>query len=69
MDVVVKYLESKHGYVVTLIISHSKGAKVTMRYLCTYEEVAAKVRCFVNVAGRYRMVSVHCGAFWESPVR
>jgi len=55
MNVVVKYLESKYGYVVTLIISHSKGAKVTMRYLCTYQEVAAKVRCFVNVAGRYRM--------------
>ena len=57
VDVVVKYLKSKYGYDVTTIVSHSKAAMVTMRYLCTYREVAANVRCFVNVAGRYRMVS------------
>jgi hypothetical protein len=57
LDVVAKHLKSKYGYVVTTMISHSKASMVTMRYLCTHEEVAADVKCFVNVAGRYRMVS------------
>ncbi|KAF9648272.1 ectomycorrhiza-regulated esterase [Thelephora ganbajun] len=55
VDVVVKHLKSKYGYVVTTIVSHSKASKVAMRYLCTHEEDAADVRCYVNVAGRYRM--------------
>lgn len=53
---VVKYLESEYGYVVTMMVTHSKASAVAMRYLCTYGEVAAKVKCFVNVSGRYRMV-------------
>lgn len=57
IDVVVKHLESKYGYIVTMIVSHSRGSGVAMRYLCTHDEVAANVRCFVNVSGRYRMVS------------
>jgi len=56
IDVVVKHLESKYGYVVTMMVSHSKASMVTMRYLCTYGEAAANVKCFVNVSGRYRMV-------------
>ena len=56
IDVVVKYLKSKYGYVVTMMVSHSRGSTVTMRYLCTYED-AANVKYFVNVSGRYRMVS------------
>ena len=53
---VVKHLGSKYGYVITMMVSHSKASMVTMRYLCTYQEVAANVKCFVNVSGRYRMV-------------
>ena len=64
VEVVVKYLTSKHGYVVTMIVSHSKASMVTMRYLCTSKEVAANVRCFVNVAGRYRMVRSIVIHFW-----
>lgn len=59
MDVVFKHLESKYGYVVSMIVSHSKAAAATMVYLCTHQEVAANVKCFVNVAGRYRMVRIH----------
>jgi len=55
IDVVVKHLESKYGYVVTMIVSHSRGSGAAMRYLCTHDEVAANVRWFVNVSGRYRM--------------
>jgi len=56
IDVVVKYLKSKFGYVVTMMVSHSRGSMVTMRYLCTFED-AANVKYLVNVSGRYRMVS------------
>jgi len=55
VDVVVKYLTSKYGYVVTMMVSHSRAATATMQYLCTRGEVAANVRCFVNVSGRYSM--------------
>jgi len=55
VDVVVKHLESKYGYVVTTMVSHSKASMVTMRYSCTYAEAAANVKYFVNVSGRYRM--------------
>ena len=70
VNVVVKHLKSEYGYVVTMMVSHSRASMVTMRYLCTYEKAAADVRCFVNVAGRYRMVrpsNVMIG-FWGSPV-
>ena len=53
---VVKHLESEYGYVVTMMVAHSRASMVAMRYLCTYGEAAAKVKCFVNVSGRYRMV-------------
>ena len=56
LDVVVKHLESKYGYVVTMMVSHSRASMVTIPYLCTHREVAANVECFVNVSGRYRMV-------------
>ena len=65
LDVVVKYLRSKYGYAVTMIISHSKASNVAMRYLCSHEEVAANVKCFVNVAGRCRMVRPIKMLFWN----
>jgi len=68
IDVVVKYLKSKYGYVVTMMVSHSRGSVVAMRYLCTYEGDAANVKYFVNVSGRYRMVSKSTVITWESPV-
>lgn len=54
LDVVVKYLKSRYGYVITTIVAHSRGANVAMWYLCI-NEAAADVNCFVNVAARYRM--------------
>ena len=55
LGVVVKYLKSRYSYVITTIVAHSRGANVAMWYLCI-NEAAADVNCFVNVAGRYRMV-------------
>lgn len=65
---VIKYLKSMYGYVVMMMVSHSRASIVTMRYLCTYEE-AADVRYFVNVSGRYRMVSESTVFIWESLVQ
>jgi len=67
IDVVVKYLKSTYGYVVTMVVSHSRGSMVSMRYLCTYED-AADVVFFVNVSGRYRMVSKSATITWKPPV-
>ena len=55
IDVVVKYLKSKYGYLVTMMVSHSRASMSTMLYLCTHEEAATSVECFVNVSGRYRV--------------
>ena len=66
IDVVVKYLKSTYGYVIIMVVSHSRGSMVSMRYLCTHED-AADVMYFVNVSGRYRMVSKATTIAWEPP--
>ena len=60
IDVVVRYLKAKYGYVVTTMVSHSRASLMTMYYLCTYED-AKNVKCFVNVSGRYRVSRVDRG--------
>lgn len=54
ISVVAKHLQSAFGYVVTMVVSHSKASQSAIKYLCTHEEVATNVNCFVNVSGRYR---------------
>ena len=67
IDVVVKYLKSKYGYLVTMMVSHSRASMATMLYLSTHEEDATNVKCFVNVSGRYR-VSKPTVIIWDSPI-
>ncbi len=54
ISVVVDYLAKTFGYQVDLIVGHSRGSLVAMRWLCTTEG-GKKVSGFVNVSGRYRM--------------
>ena len=54
---VVKYLKSRYGYVITTIVAHSRGVNVAMRHLCV-NKATVDVNCFVNIAGGYRMVRV-----------
>ncbi|KAK0185723.1 Alpha/Beta hydrolase protein [Armillaria mellea] len=54
ISVVVDYLAKTFGYRVDLIVGHSRGSVVAIRWLCT-TEVGKKVSGFVNVSGRYRM--------------
>ena len=54
IDTVVAYLHKEYGYVVDLLVGHSRGVISGMRWMCTSEE-SKKVRAFVNVSGRYRL--------------
>ncbi|KAI0086548.1 ectomycorrhiza-regulated esterase [Irpex rosettiformis] len=54
ISAVVAYLTSKFGYVVDLIVAHSRGVVAAIRWMCTAQE-AQSVRGFVNASGRYRM--------------
>ncbi|KAK0449432.1 Alpha/Beta hydrolase protein [Armillaria borealis] len=54
ISIVVDYLAKTFGYQVDLIVGHSRGSLVAIRWLCT-TEAGKKVSGFVNVSGRYRM--------------
>lgn len=54
LDVVAKYMQSVYGYVIDLVVGHSRGSLVGMRWLATAPE-ARSVTAFINVSGRYRM--------------
>ncbi|KAK0459971.1 Alpha/Beta hydrolase protein [Desarmillaria tabescens] len=54
INVVVDYLAKTFGYKVDLIVGHSRGSIVAIRWLCI-TEAGKKVSGFVNVSGRYRM--------------
>ncbi|KAK0201542.1 Alpha/Beta hydrolase protein [Desarmillaria ectypa] len=58
ISVVVDYLARAFGYQVDLIVGHSRGSVVGIRWLCT-TEAGKKVSGFVNVSGRYRMHKIH----------
>ncbi|KAJ7766512.1 ectomycorrhiza-regulated esterase [Mycena maculata] len=55
--VVVQYLQTVYGYVVDMVVGHSRGSIVGMRWLCTAPE-ARNVTNFINASGRYRMNKV-----------
>jgi len=55
LSVVVGYLRREYGYVIDLVVGHSRGSLVGLRWMCTSEE-GQSVTGFVNVSGRYRMV-------------
>ncbi|KAJ7465127.1 Alpha/Beta hydrolase protein [Mycena latifolia] len=54
LSVVAKYLQTVYGYVIDLVVGHSRGSLVGMRWLSTAPE-ARSVNAFINVSGRYRM--------------
>ncbi|TEB22765.1 ectomycorrhiza-regulated esterase [Coprinellus micaceus] len=54
LQAVVDYLKVNYGYVVDLLVGHSRGSIMAFRWLATSED-GRKVSAFVNVSGRYRM--------------
>jgi len=59
VQAVVDYLKATYGYVIGLVVGHSRGSTVAFRWLATTED-GRRVSAFVNASGRYRMaVRVH----------
>ena len=54
IEVVVAFLTSQLGYTIDLVVGHSRGSLVGLRWICTAPE-GVNVSAFVNVSGRYRM--------------
>ncbi|TFK39083.1 ectomycorrhiza-regulated esterase [Crucibulum laeve] len=57
INTVVGFLKREYGYVIDLVVGHSRGALVAFRWLCTTED-GRNVTAFVNASGRYRMHAV-----------
>ncbi|KAH9933107.1 ectomycorrhiza-regulated esterase [Epithele typhae] len=57
LDAIVAYLAREYGYVVDMLVGHSRGSVVAMLWLCRHRDgpLTRAVRRFVNVSGRYRM--------------
>ncbi|KAJ3549163.1 hypothetical protein NM688_g5213 [Phlebia brevispora] len=58
LEAAVAYLTKEFGYIIDLLIGHSRGVVTAFRWMCTAKE-AASVRGFVNAAGRYRMPLIY----------
>ena len=54
LQAVVDYLKATYGYVIDLLVGHSRGSIVGFRWLATTDD-GRKVSAFVNASGRYRM--------------
>ena len=56
IEVVVAYLRKEYGYVVDMLVGHSRGSVVSLLWICKHrEDDSMSVTRFVNVSGRYRM--------------
>ena len=54
LQAVVDYLKQTYGYVMELVVGHSRGSVVAFRWISTTED-GRRVSAFVNASGRYRM--------------
>jgi len=54
LQAVVDYLKQTYGYVIELLVGHSRGSIIAFRWISTTED-GRKVSAFVNASGRYRM--------------
>ncbi|PPQ97741.1 hypothetical protein CVT26_001773 [Gymnopilus dilepis] len=57
LQAVVDYLKGHYGYVIELLVGHSRGSVVAFRWLATTVD-GRKVPAFVNASGRYRMPKI-----------
>ena len=54
LRIITDYLKAHFGYQFDLVIGHSRGAVLAIRWLCTSED-GKKVSGFVIVSATYRM--------------
>ncbi|KAI0770337.1 ectomycorrhiza-regulated esterase [Fomes fomentarius] len=60
IDAVVAHLRQEYGYVVDMLVGHSRGSVAAMLWLCKHKEGYAKdVKMYVNVSGRFRMEKIY----------
>ncbi|KAI0372117.1 alpha/beta-hydrolase [Pilatotrama ljubarskyi] len=60
LEVVIEYLTKELGYVIDMLVGHSRGSVVGLLWLCKHRDGASKsVRRYVNVSGRYRMEKIY----------
>ncbi|EJF63394.1 ectomycorrhiza-regulated esterase [Dichomitus squalens] len=60
LEIVVAYLQKEYGYVIDMLVGHSRGSVVSLLWICKHRDGDAKtVRRYVNVSGRYRMTKVY----------
>lgn len=67
LQAVVDYLKFTYGYVIELLVGHSRGSIIAFRWLATTED-GRKVGAFVNASGRYRMAKIlesPAGTVWR----
>ncbi|KAF8158499.1 ectomycorrhiza-regulated esterase [Crassisporium funariophilum] len=65
IQAVVDYLRSTYGYVIELIVAHSRASITSFRWICTTED-GRKLPAFVNLSARYSMdVHAPVGALWK----
>jgi len=67
LQAVVDHLKQTYGYVIELLVGHSRGSLVAFRWISTTED-GRKVSAFVNASGRYRMAKIlesPAGALWR----
>ncbi|KAJ6550670.1 ectomycorrhiza-regulated esterase [Mycena vulgaris] len=57
LSVVALYLQTVYGYVIDLVVGHSRGSLVGMHWLSTAPE-ARTITAFINASGRYRMAKI-----------
>jgi len=70
VQAVVDYLKATYGYVIGLVVGHSRGSVVAFRWLATTED-GRKVSAFVNASGRYRMAKIlesPAGTLWRESI-
>lgn len=54
LEAVSNHLKDRYGYVIDLVVGHSKGSIVGFRWMATSEH-GKTASAYVNVSGRYRM--------------
>lgn len=54
ISVVADYLKQTYGYIIDLLVGHSRGSLAAMRWICTTEH-GNRISGFVNISARYRM--------------
>ncbi|KZT39506.1 hypothetical protein SISSUDRAFT_1020123 [Sistotremastrum suecicum HHB10207 ss-3] len=57
LDIVAEFLRSRYGYIVALVIAHSRASISALRWI-NFSPTGRKVEWLVNISGRYRIEKI-----------